>query len=352
MRTSKEKWQSENRRGKRWKLHIAKRKKRNININLGKGNKIMSFTPISLTLWSNAQSPNSPRTLPQWWGYETSTDDIATVSASGYFNTVPNTLLQNTMFRVNDYFYCACSDGLANLYITALEPNVVTAAQPADIPPGSITTSMLGNMIVTAAKIANATITTTQISGTAGILGSQLSATAGIVGTQLTAGTLTTTQLNAAAGILGTQLAANTVASGQLAKTTIQYATVTGITPVTLSTVGASLVAAPGAGNVILPLALNFNYIFATAQYTGGGAIGVQYGSTAAAGGQACSATLAAATLNAYTANEMFGLAPAVSGLTSASINAPLYLTAASANFATGAGTITAFVSYIVVAAS
>lgn len=40
---------------------------------------------------------------------------------------------------------------------------------------------------VTAAKIANGTITTTQISSTAGILGSQLSASANIVGTQLSA---------------------------------------------------------------------------------------------------------------------------------------------------------------------
>lgn len=311
----------------------------------------MAFLPINLTLWSNSQSPNTPRNLPQWWGYLTTTDDQATVSSAGYFNVDPNTLLQNSSFRVGDIIYSVCTDAPSNLQITALSPNITTSVVTVDIPPGSITTSMLGNNIVTAAKIANATITTSQVSASAAILGSQLSSTAGILGTQLTAGTLTTTQLNAAAGIVGTQLANNTVGSTQLALNTIQYATVTGITPTTLSSVGTQLVGAPGAGFVILPMAMNFNYIFSTAQYTSGGAIGVQYGSGTAAGGEACSATLPSVTFNGFITNRLFGLAPAIAGVSSLAINAPLYLTAATANFATGAGTITAYVSYIVVAA-
>lgn len=62
--------------------------------------------------------------------------------------------------------------------------------------------------------MADASITHSQISTTAGILGSQLSASAGIAGTQLTAGTLTTTQLSASAGITGTQLASNAAIAG------------------------------------------------------------------------------------------------------------------------------------------
>ncbi len=225
----------------------------------------MAFQPINLTLWSAPQAPNNPRLLPQWWGYLTTDDTMATVKAAGYFNIGPNALLQNTTFRIGDFIYCVCTDGVTQIQITELLPNITTAL------------------------------------------------------------------FSAAA---------------------LQSATVTGISPLTLSSVGAQLVVAPGAGNLIIPVALNFNYIFATAQYTAGGAIGVQYGSTAAAGGQAASSTLAAATLNGYTANELFSLVPEASGPTSGSINEPLYLTAATANFATGAGTITAYVNYFVVSAS
>jgi len=52
------------------------------------------------------------------------------------------------------------------------------------------------DQFVTAAKIANFTITTTQISATAAITGSQLAAAAAIVGTQLAANTVTPSNLS------------------------------------------------------------------------------------------------------------------------------------------------------------
>lgn len=86
----------------------------------------------------------------------------------------------------------------------------------------------MANGFVTATQIANATITTTQISATAAITGSQLSATADIAGTQLAAaaniaGTqlaaaanIAGSQLSATAGIVGTQLASSTIADSNL----------------------------------------------------------------------------------------------------------------------------------------
>jgi hypothetical protein len=55
----------------------------------------------------------------------------------------------------------------------------------------SVGTTQLTNLSVTAAKIANSTITTTQISATANITGTQLSASANILGSQLASQTVT-----------------------------------------------------------------------------------------------------------------------------------------------------------------
>ena len=65
----------------------------------------------------------------------------------------------------------------------------------------TINTNDLQDLAVTAGKIANSTITTTQISGTAAITGAQLAAGADIAGTQLAA----------AAAIARTQLATDTI---------------------------------------------------------------------------------------------------------------------------------------------
>lgn len=156
----------------------------------------MAFLPVNLTLWSNAQNPNTPRNLPQWWGYSTTTDNQATVLTAGYFNIDPGTLLQSSSFRVGDFLYCNCSDGPTNIEITALSPNITTAAIPSNIAAGSITTNMLGNNIVTAAKIANATITTTQLSASAGILGSQIANNA-IASANIASGAVTLVKLSA-----------------------------------------------------------------------------------------------------------------------------------------------------------
>jgi hypothetical protein len=69
---------------------------------------------------------------------------------------------------------------------------------------GGVTT--LGSNVVAAANIVSATITT-----------SQISATAGITGSQLASATITTSQISATAGITGGQLASATVANSNLA---------------------------------------------------------------------------------------------------------------------------------------
>jgi len=108
----------------------------------------------------------------------------------------------------------------------------IAAAQAGDLATGSISTAELADGIltadaagrlkmadqyVTAAKITNSTITTTQISGTAAITGAQLSASANIAGTQLAAAAnIAGTQLSATAAIAGTQIASSTIADSNL----------------------------------------------------------------------------------------------------------------------------------------
>jgi hypothetical protein len=293
----------------------------------------MAFEPNNMIRWAPFVNSDAntlfdvplpiapPVQLPQYWAYNAGNDTIANVEASGYFyyfaNYKAGPLYANGSFiQVGDLIYCVCSNGVVQLSVTSLNPIVTTANET-----GFLSTSLTnGNIFV-----GNASNIATGVTPS-GVIAISNTGVASIVPGSIT--------------------------SASLAPTTIQYATVTGISPLTLSSAGAQLVAAPGAGNVILPIAMNFNYIFATALYTSGGAIGVQYGNNAAAGGQACSATLSAVTFDAYASSQVFGLAPAITGASSGSINKPLYLTAASLNFATGAGTITAYISYIVVAAS
>lgn len=108
----------------------------------------------------------------------------------------------------------------------------IASAQAGDLATGSVSTAELAdgiltadaagrakmaNGFVTATQIANATITTTQISATAAITGTQLAAAANIAGTQLAAAAnIAGSQLSATAGIVGTQLASSTIADSNL----------------------------------------------------------------------------------------------------------------------------------------
>ncbi len=83
---------------------------------------------------------------------------------------------------------------------------------------------------INATEIANAAITTTQISGTAGITGGQIAATTityaniannTISATQIANATITTTQISGTAGITGGQIATTTIAAGNIVNNTI-----------------------------------------------------------------------------------------------------------------------------------
>ena len=297
----------------------------------------MAFNANNLTLWS---IPSTSRLfgLPQWWGYLT-TDTMATVEANYYFNLGNGLKIPvggNSTWFVGDLIYCVCSDGVVQLQIASLAIDgslVITSAAVTDIPSGSITTAMLANLAVTAAKIAANTITTSQISGTAGILGSQLSSTAGIAGSQLANNTITTNQL-------------------ALSVPQVLRVPITSAAFKTAFTAGLPILPAPGAGLAIIVEGVTYSVNFSTAQYTAGGAVSMQYSAAAPvnANGIAADVTLPAATVNGVTANSIVKILGALAINTQAAVvNMPVWLTVATANFATGAGSIVANIRYHVV---
>ena len=311
----------------------------------------MAFNAAGLSKWSPFNEVG-----PQLFGYVTKLDNIATVSTSTYFTPFADSFSQSLLpfpFNVGDTIQCTCSDGNVNLTVTAINPIATTEETTSIvIGPNSVNTAAIQNLAVTAGKIANATITTTQISASAAITGAQLSGSAGIIGTQLSgSAAILGSQLSATAGIVGTQLAANTLTATELALSVPQVISVpiTSANFTTAYTAGLPIIAAAGTGTIIniLSCTITFNYL--TASYTAGGAIGLQY-STAApvhAGGIAASATIAAANVTGLSAvgYETVAGALAINGAAGL-VNAGIWLTVATQNFATGAGALTVNVVY------
>ena len=122
----------------------------------------------------------------------------------------------------------------------------------------------------------------------------------------------------------------------------------------TIYTAGLQVVPSGGAHTIIVPTFVGVEYDYLTAQYTGGGAVSLQW-STAApvnAAGTNATATVAAATINGYTESEYFTIASAAAVTTALSVNMGLWLVAATGNFATGAGTFKLNVNYRVIPTS
>jgi hypothetical protein len=108
----------------------------------------------------------------------------------------------------------------------------------------------------------------------------------------------------------------------------------------TLSTVGVPLIAAPGAGNLIVVDRIVVEQIALTGAFTGGGNITAAYGTQASQ--TACTGTIAATvfTAGSGTANQIgmaVGVAPA-NGASSGLVNKAVGLYAASTDFAAGGG--------------
>lgn len=114
------------------------------------------------------------------------------------------------------------------------------------------------------------------------------------------------------------------------------------------------LVAAPGAGNLILLDKMVINVVYGTTQFAAGGVVAPQYDSTVhGAGTAASSTTIAAATINGIAANSIVGVTGLLAVTASAAlVNTGLFLSNATGAFTTGDSTAVVDVWYRVVTAS
>lgn len=110
------------------------------------------------------------------------------------------------------------------------------------------------------------------------------------------------------------------------------------------------LVAAPGAGKLILVDRVVLSVTFVAAQYAAGGVITAQYDSTINGAGSAASGTIAAATLNGIAASTQLSVNGAsVIAANTACINKGIYLSNQTAAFTTGDSTVSATVYYKII---
>lgn len=153
--------------------------------------------------------------------------------------------------------------------------------------------------------------------------------------------------------ITGAKIANNAVDFAQLAQDVGASVTVN-LTAAQINGMYAApvqIVAAPGAGKLILIESILWDIAFVSAQYAAGGAIQAQYGNTVHGAGSQASASIAAATLNGVAASGFIA-----NGSGAATLNAPatventaVFMSNATGAFTTGDSTVTLYVRYRVV---
>lgn len=241
------------------------------------------------------------------WQYTSSTDTLATIEAADYFDDLMTSL--DGPLLVNDIIWLQGTDGQEFATITAITPHVTVDPFSVTLGAGSVGTSNIADLAVTAAKIAANTITDGEV------------------------------EVN---GLTSASLALNTIQYAQVSLTAAQIKALYD-TPIKIITAG-------GANTAIVIDRIWCSFTFVSAQYTAGGALGLQWGNTVHGGGPAASTTLAAATLNGYAASNAFELTPDGTDTLANIVNKDVYISNATADFATGDSTMKVNVAYRIVA--
>lgn len=266
---------------------------------------------------------------PKQWAYQSSTDAITTIDDSGYFNTVVGYL------RLGDIIYIKDSSNAVSQRTVNSATGVTPVTTIAYAYTGTIGTSDIADGAVTAAKIAAA------VAG-AGLTGGAGTALAVVVDDSTLEIATDTVQIKDL-GVTAAKLAVSVPRTVTVAMTAAEFNGMYAAPKL--------LVAAGGANTLHLVHDVAFEVNYGSAQFANGGAVYIQYDSTANGAGTKGSATTAAATFNGYTADSTVGAVGALaSAASSTTVNKGLYLSNDTAPFITGDSTMNVHITYSTVA--
>lgn len=279
---------------------------------------------------------------PRFYSYASATDNLATISASGYFLPVIYDL------AINDIIMVVADDVSSFLQVSDID---FTTS------PFTITTApFTASGTVNTANIVNGAITDAKVNSAAGIEYSKLATlnTGQVLLGDAGVPTATTLSGDATVGATGVlTIANNAVTSAKLDTHLLQYVAV----PITLANFLAmydtpvQLVAAAGANTMLLCDQVEILQTYGSAALAGGGVTAIQYDSTAHGAGVIASTTHAAADFQVTASSGYnFGKSSTVVQPFTTTVNKGLYLSCLTGDFTTGTGsTFVAHVWYRVI---
>lgn len=264
----------------------------------------------------------SPTVLnaPNLFIYGSPTDALATIAAANYF------LAEYASLSVGDVIIVNGTDG-SNMYIVATSTSTGVTVDSFTTT-GSVATANIQNNAVTYAKIQ-------QSVGANTLLGNPTGGAANFEEVTLGNG------LDFASTVL--ELKPSYLNVVEVSLTAAQFNGMYA-TPV-------SVIAAPGANKAIIVNHAVLNMTYGAAQFAAGGAVGLQYGSTAHLAGAPASATEAATDFTGASASTLFrfGAGLSTGAAVSAAANAAVYISNATAAFTTGDSTFNLWIWYEVI---
>ncbi len=305
----------------------------------------MAFRPINLIKYKSDQdailNPKGAQISgPQIYGYQTSEDNVATVSGGTYFlianPTPPASALLEPIFRVGDYIWCACSDANVIMQVTVASPTNTT----------TIFDAVAAGTIVNADIAAAAAIAFSKLEPMAS--GAILVGSAGAVATEVA--------MSGDVAIIAsgaTTIQALAVKQGMLAITvprTISIA-VSSAEMLGLFASPKLILAAPSAGTYYVVSGVQYEFNYSGAQFTNGGVMGVQYDSTVNGAGELTHLGVAAAVVQGVSADWIvgavgFNIETTVGAASAGVVAKGLYLSNKTADFDSGTTTVTVHVTF------
>lgn len=250
---------------------------------------------------------------PAMFSYRSASDAVATIAGANYFADAVYDL------SVDDLIYAVGTDAVSMLVVATINREAGTITTASASLTGAVDTANIVDGAVTTAKLDDDAVTTVKIDDDA----------------------VTTAKLDDNA-VTSAKLAVNVLQQAQVAVSAAEW--------LGMYAAPKLLVAAPGANLQHVALSVKFLLEYGTAQFANGGAVFVQYDSTANGAGIKATGTIAAAGINSAVADSTFQLAgiQAVAAA-SATVNKGLYLSNDTAAFITGDSTFKVDVWYATV---